>query len=188
MEVRPGSMGRPVPGHEVAVIDADGVVVGAGRRSAQIAVRRPDPVMFLGYWGQPEATSAKFTGEWMRTGDLGRADEDGYLWFHARDDDVITSGAYRIGPGEVEDCLLRHPAMAMAAVVGIPDPVRTQLVKAFVVLAPGATASEALTAELQAFVRSRLAAHEYPRMIEYMDSLPLTATGKVMRRELRARG
>ncbi len=144
--------------------------------------------MFLGYWGQPDATEAKFTGDWMRTGDLARADDDGYLWYHARDDDVITSGAYRIGPGEVEDCLLRHPAVAMAAVVGIPDPIRTQIVKAFVVLAPAWHGSDALTTELQAHVRGRLAAHEYPREIEYIDALPLTATGKVMRRELRARG
>jgi acetyl-CoA synthetase len=187
MEVRPGSMGRPVPGHDVGVIDDDGTVVAPGTVGS-IAVRRPDPVMFLGYWGDPEATEAKFTGDWMRTGDLGRADEDGYLWYHARDDDVITSGAYRIGPGEVEECLLRHPAVAMAAVVGVPDPIRTQVVKAFVVLAAGVTTSDALTAELQAHVRARLAAHEYPREIEYIDALPLTATGKVMRRELRARG
>ena len=186
-DVRPGSMGRPVPGHDVAIVDDHGAVVAPGTVGS-IAVRRPDPVMFLGYWGRPEATDAKFTGDWMRTGDLGRADEDGYLWYQARDDDVITSGAYRIGPGEVEDSLLQHPAVAMAAVVGIPDPVRTQIVKAFVVLAPGAVASDALTAELQAHVRSRLAAHEYPRQIEYLDALPLTATGKVIRRELRARG
>jgi acetyl-CoA synthetase len=119
---------------------------------------------------------------------MGSADDDGYLWFQARDDDVITSGAYRIGPGEVEDCLLRHPSVVMAAVVGVPDPIRTQAVKAFVVLAPATVGDDRLTAELQAFVRSRLAAHEYPRVIEYVDSLPLTATGKLIRRELRARG
>ena len=187
MDVRPGSMGRPVPGHDVAVIDDDGVAVAPGI-VGEIAIRRPDPVMFLGYWNQPEATAAKFAGDWLRTGDRGSADEDGYVWYQARDDDVITSGAYRIGPGEIEDCLLRHPAVAMAAVVGIPDPIRTQAIKAFVVLVPGAAGDEALTTELQGFVRERLGAHEYPRAIEYLDALPLTATGKVMRRELRARG
>ncbi len=144
--------------------------------------------MFLGYWNQPAATAAKFVGDWLRTGDRGSADVDGYLWYQARDDDVITSGAYRIGPGEIEDCLLRHPAVAMAAAVGIPDPIRTQVVKAFIVLNPGVVADDRLTADLQELVRTRLAAHEYPRVIEYVEALPLTATGKVIRRELRARG
>jgi acetyl-CoA synthetase len=187
MEVRPGSMGRPVPGHDVAILDEDGVVLPPGD-IGEIAVRRPDPVMFLSYWSQPAATVAKFTGDWMRTGDRGSADDDGYFWYQARNDDVITSGAYRIGPGEIEDCLLRHEAVALAAVVGIPDPVRTQIIKAFIVLASGVAPSESLTAELQRFVRNRLGAHEYPRAIEYIDALPLTSTGKVMRRELRARG
>ncbi len=186
MPVKPGSMGRPVPGHEVAVIADDGEPLPAGE-VGEIAVRRPDPVMFLGYWNRPDATRDKFTGDWMRTGDRGWADEDGYYWYQARNDDLITSGSYRIGPGEIEDCLLRHPAVAMAAVIGVPDPLRTQIVKAFVVLAPGAVASPALTAQIQDFVRTRLAAHEYPREIEYLDALPMTATGKVMRRELRAR-
>ncbi|HVA86916.1 MAG TPA: acyl-CoA synthetase [Candidatus Saccharimonadales bacterium] len=187
MPVRAGSMGRPVPGHDVAVIDSDGQCVAAGV-VGEIAVRRPDPVMFLGYWNRPEATRDKFVGDWLQTGDRGRADEDGYLWFQARADDVITSGGYRIGPGEIEGCLLGHPAVAMAAVVGVPDPIRTERVKAFVVLAAGRKPSAALTAELQDFVRTRLAAYEYPREVEYLDALPLTATGKVIRRELRARG
>jgi acetyl-CoA synthetase len=187
MPVRAGSMGRPVPGHEVAVIDDDGRVLPAGE-IGEIAVVRPDPVMFLGYWGRPDATAAKFTGDWMRTGDRGSIDADGYIWYQARNDDVITSAGYRIGPGEIEDCLLRHPAVGMAAAVGIPDPDRTEVVKAFIVLAPGVVASDALTAELQAHVRQRLAAHEYPRAIEYVTELPLTATGKVMRRVLRDRG
>ena len=184
--VRAGSMGRPVFGHDVAVIDEGGQAVGPGT-VGEVAVRRPDPVMFLRYWNQPEATAAKFTGDWMRTGDQARVDDDGYLWFQARTDDVITSGGYRIGPGEIEDCLLRHPSVGMVAVIGVPDPVRTEIVKAFVVPGPGVEPSERLTAELQAHVRERLAAHEYPRQIEYVDALPLTATGKVMRRELRAR-
>ncbi len=187
MPVRPGSMGRPVPGHEVAVISDAGDVLPPGE-VGEIAIRRPDPVMFLGYWGRPDATVAKFSGDWLRTGDRASVDPDGYLWYQARNDDVITSGGYRIGPGEIEDCLLGHPAVGMAAVVGLPDPVRTEIVKAFIVLAPGHAPSDALTAELQAWVRYRLAAHEYPRAVAYVEALPMTATGKVMRRELRALG
>ena len=180
MPIRPGSMGRAVPGHEVAIIDDDGAPVAAGV-VGEIAIARPDPVMFLGYWNRPEATLAKFSGDWLRTGDRASMDDDGYVWYQARNDDVITSGGYRIGPGEIEDCLIRHPAVAMVAVVGIPDADRTEIVKAFVVPAPGTMPS-------QAFVRERLAAHEYPRAIDYLSELPLTATGKVMRRELRALG
>jgi acetyl-CoA synthetase len=143
--------------------------------------------MFLEYWRNPEATARRFAGDWLLTGDTGRRDEDGYFRFVGREDDVITSGGYRIGPGEIEDCLLRHPAVAMAAVVGIPDPIRTERVKAFIVLDPGATASADLAAEIQGHVKTRLAAYEYPREIEFVDSLPLTATGKVMRRALRQR-
>jgi acetyl-CoA synthetase len=186
MDVRPGSMGRPVPGHDVAVIDDAGRVCPDGT-DGQIAVRRPDPVMFLEYWRNPQATADKFIGEWMVTGDLGRCDEDGYLRYVGRADDVITSAGYRIGPAEIEDCLLKHPAVAMAAAIGVPDPVRTETIKAFVVLTAGHAASATLAAELQAHVKGRLAAHEYPRDVEFVDSLPLTATGKIMRRELRAR-
>lgn len=186
MDVRPGSMGRPVPGHNVAILNEAGDVV-VPDEVGEIAVRRPDPVMFLRYWNQPEATSAKFIGDWMLTGDRGSADRDGYIRYLARNDDIITSGAYRIGPGEVEDCLLRHPAVAMTAVVGVADPVRTQIVKAFVVLRAGFLPSDGLTTELQSFVRHRLAAHEYPRIIEYVDAIPLTSTGKIVRRELRSR-
>jgi acetyl-CoA synthetase len=186
MEVRTGSMGRPVPGHTVAVVDPEGNPLPAGQ-SGSIAVRRPDPVMFLGYWNRPEDTAAKFAGDWLLTGDLGRIDGDGYLWYVGRDDDVITSAGYRIGPGEVEECLMRHPAVALAAVVGVPDPIRTEIVKAFIVLRPEARPSEALAREVQEFVRSRLAAHEYPRAVEFVGELPMTATGKIMRRVLRAR-
>jgi acetyl-CoA synthetase len=186
MPVRAGSMGRPIPGHDVAVIDDTGAVRSPGE-TGQIAVRRPDPVMFLGYWRNPEATAAKFIGDWMVTGDLGRQDADGYVHYVGRTDDVITSAGYRIGPGEIEDCLLKHPAVAMAAAVGVPDAVRTETIKVFAVLAPEAVPGPALVAELQAHVRGRLAAHEYPREIEFVDSLPMTATGKIMRRELRAR-
>jgi len=186
MPIKPGSMGRAVPGHAVEVVDDDGRPLPAGE-VGQIAVRRPDPVMFLEYWRNPEATAAKFAGEWCLTGDLARRDDEGYFHFVGRKDDVITSAGYRIGPGEVEDCLMKHPAVAMAAVVGMPDPLRTEIVKAFVVLRSGARPGEALAREIQAFVRTRLAAHEYPREVAFVNSLPLTATGKVMRRVLRAR-
>ena len=152
-----------------------------------IAVRRPDPVMFLGYWNNPEATAAKFVGDWLLTGDQGVQDGDGWFRFVGRDDDVITSAGYRIGPGEIEDCLLRHPAVAMAAVIGLPDALRTEAVTAIVVPAPGVTGDAAMAAELQTHVKTRLAAHSYPRQIIFQDALPLTATGKVMRGELRKR-
>jgi acetyl-CoA synthetase len=184
---RPGAIGRTVPGHNVAVIRADGSVCDAGELG-QIAVRRPDPVMFLEYWGMPEATRDKFIGDWMTTGDQGVADADGYVQFVGRDDDVITSAGYRIGPGEIEDCLIRHPAVALAAVVGKPDPVRTEIVKAFIVLKGGHAPSDALAAEISDFVKTRLSAHEYPREVAFIDAMPMTTTGKVIRRRLRAMG
>jgi len=183
---RPGAMGKPVPGHDVAVIRRDGTPCAPGELG-QVAVRRPDPVMFLEYWGRPDATREKFIGDWMTTGDQGVVDEDGYLTFVGRDDDVITSSGYRIGPGEIEDCLIRHPAVALAAVVGKPDPVRTEIVKAFIVLKEDVPASEALAAEIQGFVRTRLSAHEYPREVAFIDEMPMTTTGKVIRRLLRER-
>ncbi len=182
---RPGAIGKAVPGHEVAVIRPDGSICTAGEEG-QIAVRRPDPVMFLGYWNNPAATAAKFIGDWMTTGDEGVQDEDGYVRFIGRGDDVITSSGYRIGPGEIEDCLLGHPAVALAAAVGKPDKLRTEIVKAFVVLKPGQAGSPALVSELQNFVRARLSAHEYPREIAFRDELPMTTTGKIIRRLLRA--
>lgn len=184
--VRPGSMGRAVPGHDVRVVDERGNPVADGTVGA-IAIRRPDPVMFLRYWNNERATAEKFAGDYLLTGDLGRRDEDGYLWFLGRADDVITSAGYRIGPSEIEDCLIKHPAVALAAAVGVPDPMRTEIVKAFIVLRPGYTRNEELTRDIQAFVKQRLSAHEYPRAVEFVDELPMTATGKIMRRELRRR-
>jgi acetyl-CoA synthetase len=184
---RPGFIGKPVPGHRVAVIRSDGSVCEPGELG-QIAVLRPDPVMFLGYWNRPEATRQKFLGDWMTTGDQGETDAEGYVRFVGRDDDVITSAGYRIGPTEIEDCLMRHPAVALAAVVGKPDALRTEIVKAFLVLRPDFAPGEALRAEIRDFVRARLSAHEYPREIEFVRELPLTTTGKVIRRDLRARG
>jgi acetyl-CoA synthetase len=181
---RPGAIGKPVPGHTVAIIDGEGRALPAGE-IGQIAVKRPDPVMFLQYWGKPEATRDKFTGDWMTTGDQGVMDADGYVHFVGRDDDVITSAGYRIGPGEIEDCLLGHPAVALAAAIGKPDPLRTEIVKAFIVLKDGHAPSDALAAELQGFVKERLSAHEYPREIAFIDQMPMTTTGKIIRRLLR---
>jgi acetyl-CoA synthetase len=184
--VSSGAIGKPVPGHTVAVIRPDGSLC-APEEEGQIAVLRPDPVMFLGYWNNPKATAEKFIGDWMQTGDQGIIDAQGYIRFVGRDDDVITSSGYRIGPGEIEDCLIRHEAVSLAAVVGKPDALRTEIVKAFVVLKVGFEASDALKADIQSFVRTRLSAHEYPREIDFIDALPLTTTGKVIRRLLRDR-
>jgi acetyl-CoA synthetase len=182
----PGAIGLPVPGHEVAAIREDGTVCAPGE-TGQIAIRRPDPVMFLEYWRRPDATWEKFIGDWMTTGDQGSMDDDGYFHFVGRDDDVITSSGYRIGPGEIEDCLIRHPAVALAAAVGKPDELRTEIVKAFVVLKPGHAPSPELANEIQAFVRTRLSAHEYPREVAFIEEMPMTTTGKVIRRLLRDR-
>ncbi len=184
--LRVGSMGKAVPGHRVAVIDRDGNAMKPGE-TGQIAVMRPDPVMFLEYWGRPEATRDKFIGDWMTTGDQGTMDEDGYFTFVGRDDDVITSSGFRIGPGEIEDCLIGHPAVALAAAVGKPDPLRTEIVKAFIVLKKDYAPSDALAAEIQTYVKTRLSGHEYPREVAFIDDMPMTTTGKVIRRLLRER-
>ncbi len=191
---RPGSMGRAYPGHRVAVIDDHGHECPRGT-PGDVAVHRndihghPDPVFFLGYWRNPEATRAKFTGDmhnsWCRTGDMAVMDADGWLWYQGRGDDMFKSAGYRIGPSEIENCLVKHPAVANAAVVPKPDPDRGALVKAYVVLAPGHTADETLVSILQEHVRERLAPYEYPKEIEFVDALPMTTTGKVQRRVLR---
>jgi acetyl-CoA synthetase len=183
--IRPGWTGTAIPGHTVDIVDEDGRVLPPGE-TGSIAIRRPDPVMFIGYWRNEAATLAKFRGDWLVTGDLGMRDAAGYFRFVGRDDDVITSGGYRIGPGEIEACLQRHPAVAMAAAVGMPDAIRTELVKAVIVLNDTHRPSDALAAEIQDFVRTRLAAHEYPRIVEFATELPMTATGKIIRRALRA--
>ncbi|MGE4611924.1 MAG: acyl-CoA synthetase [Paracoccaceae bacterium] len=184
-EPRPGSIGKPVPGHEVAIVDEDGNVLPAGE-VGEIAVLRPDMSMFLGYWNNPEKTAEKFVGDWMLTGDIGRMDDDGYYHFSSRTDDVITSAGYRIGPSEIEDCLVGHPSVLMAGVIGKPDAVRTEIVKAYIVL--NGEGSEDLKAELVARVRARISPHVAPREIEFIDELPMTATGKILRRELKNRG
>jgi acetyl-CoA synthetase len=181
-----GAIGRPVAGHTVGIIDNEGNELKAGE-IGQIAVKRPDPVMFLEYWGKPEATRDKFIGDWLTTGDQGVMDYEGYVSFVGRDDDVITSAGFRIGPGEIEDCLIRHPAVALAAAVGKPDALRTEIVKAFIVLKEGFAASDALASDIQGFVKTRLSAHEYPREVAFIEDMPMTTTGKVIRRLLRER-
>jgi acetyl-CoA synthetase len=199
---RAGSMGRPYPGHRVAVIDDAGREVPPGV-PGDVAVNRldvhgdPDPIFFLGYWKNAEATQRKFTGDWCRTGDLATRDADGYLWYQGRADDVFKAAGYRIGPSEIENCLVKHPAVINAAVVPKPDADRGALVKAYVVLAPNVLEARAVTtrgqndfdaeliADLQMHVKGKLAPYEYPKEIEFIDALPMTTTGKVQRRVLR---
>ena len=184
MPIRPGSIGRAVPGHVAAIVDNAGQEKPPGTTS-NIAFRSPNPVMMLEYWLNPEATCDKYVNGWLITGDLGMCDEDGYFWFQGRADDVITSGGYRIGPSEIEDAVARHPAVVMAAAIGVPDPVRTESIKAFVVLKEGFRGSPELVDEIRSFVREHLAKHEVPRDVEFVDALPMTTTGKILRRELR---
>jgi len=191
---RPGSMGKGYPGHRVAVIDEAGNECPVDV-PGDVAVHRldvhgePDPVFFLGYWKNDASTRAKYTGDmansWCRTGDLATRDADGYLWYQGRADDVFKAAGYRIGPSEIENCLVKHPAVANAAVVPKPDAERGAVVKAYVVLAPGHVAGDGLVKQLQSHVKGKLAPYEYPKEIEFIDSLPMTTTGKVQRRVLR---
>lgn len=181
--VRPGSLGRALPGTRVAILDENGQpVVG---KSGEIAVDKHHPLRMIEYWRKPQATDEKHLGDWLLSGDLGVMDEDGYVWFESRKDDVINSAGYRIGPGEIENCLGSHAAVAMAAVIGVPDERRGQVPKAFVVLREGVAPTEDLKDELRTYVRTRLAPHEMPRDIDFIDDLPRTTTGKIMRRALR---
>ena len=198
---KPGSMGKGYPGHQVAIIDETGQLCPPGT-PGEVAVNRfdvhgqPDPVFFLGYWNNAKATQAKYTGDWCRTGDMAVADEDGYLWYQGRTDDMFKAAGYRIGPGEIENCLVKHPAVQNAAVVPKPDADRGAVVKAYVVLSPDwlarrpsgvqqADFDDAVRRELQAHVKGLLAPYEYPKEIEFIDQLPMTTTGKVQRRVLR---
>jgi acetyl-CoA synthetase len=189
---KPGAMGRPYPGHRVAVIDDDGNELPPGE-AGEVAVNRiapdgtPDPVFFIEYAGNPEATRAKYTGDWCRTGDVAERDADGDLWYRGRADDMFKAAGYRIGPSEIENCLVRHAAVANAAVVPSPDEERGNVVKAFIVLAPGHSPSRALEDDIRAHVRGKLAPYEYPKEIEFIDALPMTTTGKVQRKVLRER-
>jgi len=185
--IRPGSMGKATPGFDVRIVNERGEEQPRGSRGI-IGVRQPNPCTMLGYWKNEEATAGKFAGEFLLTGDLGVQDEDGYFWYVSREDDVITTAGYRVGPSEIEHTLMKHPAVAMSAVVGIPDPVRTESIKAWIVLRPGFAPNDALAREIQDFVKVQLAAHEYPRFVQFTETLPMTATGKVLRRELRTLG
>ncbi|MDA8260121.1 MAG: AMP-binding protein [Betaproteobacteria bacterium] len=195
---KPGAMGRGYPGHQLGVLDDEGNPVAPGEMG-EVCVQRScngemDPVFMLGYWNNPQATAEKFFGggiddpqAWGRTGDLAKMDEDGVLWYQGRSDDMFKSAGYRIGPGEIENCLVKHAAVANAAVIGVPDETRGTVVKAFIVLQAGETPSAELEASLQQHVRKYLAPYEYPKIIEFIDALPMTTTGKVQRRLLRGR-
>jgi len=184
---RPGAMGQAYPGHRICLLDESGNEVADGE-VGEIAVRRTgDPVMFLEYWRNAKATAAKFSGDWGRTGDLASRDDDGFFWYKGRTDDMIKSAGYRVGPAEIENCLLKHAAVANAAVIGVPDRERGEVIRACIVLTAGIAASEALKDEIQEHVRVRLASYQYPREIEFLDALPMTTTGKVQRRLLRER-
>ncbi|MBX2839996.1 MAG: AMP-binding protein [Gammaproteobacteria bacterium] len=186
MPVRPGSMGKAYPGHKVAIMGPDGTLLPDGQEG-EIVAHKDDPVHFLGYWKNPEATASKYTGDWFHLGDIGYRDAEGYLWFVGRADDVISSAGYRIGPGEIEDCVLKHPAVQQVAAIGVPDPdgIRGDVVKLCIVLNPEIEPSSTLEKEIQTQVRTQLAAYEYPRQIEFMEALPMTTTGKIKRMELR---
>jgi acetyl-CoA synthetase/medium-chain acyl-CoA synthetase len=177
-------MGKPAPGYDVRVIDVDGRETPVGEEG-DIALRGDAPALFAGYWNQPEETAAVYRGEWYVTGDRAVQDEDGYIWFTGRADDVILSAAYRIGPFEVESALLEHAAVAESAVVGKPDRDRGQIVKAFVVLRAEHAGGDDLARELQDHVKRVTAPYKYPREIEFVDSLPKTRSGKIRRVELR---
>lgn len=182
--IRPGSMGKPYPGHVIELLDEQGQPVALGE-VGEIVARAEDPTLFLGYWGQLGVPDSLRLGQGLRTRDLARMDEDGYLWYQGRNDDLIKSAGYRIGPAEVEDALLKHPAVAEAAVVASPDEQRGSIVKAFVRLREGSVASESLVSELQTLVKRDLAAYKYPRLVEFVQSFPLTSSGKIRRAELR---
>jgi acetyl-CoA synthetase len=190
--VKPGSMGRPYPGHRIAVIDADGAEVAQGA-VGDVALNRlgtdgtPDPVFFLEYWNNPQATADKYTGDWCRTGDQASRDADGYLWYQGRSDDMFKVSGYRVGPTEIENCLVKHPAVGNCAVVPSPDATRGSVVKAFVLLAPGHAPSEALKDSIREHVKTHLAPYQQPREIEFVSELPMTTTGKVQRKVLRDR-
>ena len=186
LPIRPGSMGKPFPGHDLRVIGEDGAELPPGE-VGELALRGRPPSLFREYWKSPEETAACQRGEWYLTGDRARRDDDGYLWFVGRADDVIISAGYRIGPFEVESALLEHPAVVESAVVASPDPVRGEIVKAFVVLRPEHTPGEALVHELQEHVKRVTAPYKYPRAIEFVESLPKTVSGKIRRVELRER-
>jgi acetyl-CoA synthetase len=183
----PGSMGRAYPGRRVAIIDDEGNEQEDGIVGEIASWKTDDPSLFIGYWGQPGVPAKMQLGNWLRTGDLAKRDGQGYFWYQGRNDDLIKSAGYRIGPAEVEDSLVKHELVAEAAVIGKPDPERGAVVKAFVRLMPGVSASDELARKLKDHVKTNLAAYKYPREIEFVDSFPLTSSGKIRRGELRRR-
>jgi acetyl-CoA synthetase len=184
MNIVAGAIGKAVPGHQVEIITDGGDIARAGELG-EIAIRCPDPVMFIEYWGDPQATRKKFSGDWMRTGDYGTKDESGYFWFTGRQDDLVESGGYRIGPGEVEDCLMKHAAVKLVGVIGVPDEIRGEIVKAYIVLKEGIEPDALLQDSIQQHVKSKLEAHAYPREVEFIRQMPMTKTGKILKQELR---
>ncbi len=184
MPIVQGAIGKAVPGHHVEILNPAGEVA-ATNEVGEICVKRPDPVMFLEYWNNPEATAGKFVGQWMKTGDLGRKDENGHFWFTGRADDLIESGGYRIGPGEIEECLMKHEAVALVCVLGVPDPVRGQVVKAFIVPKSGFHADKSLEESIRNHVKGKLEAHAYPRSIQFLEEMPMTKTGKILKNKLK---
>lgn len=184
MEVVQGSIGKAIPGHVVEIINEKGEIVKPGELG-EIAVKCPDPVMFLEYWKNPKATKERFIGGWMRTGDYGTKDKDGYFRFTGREDDIIESGGFRIGPGEIEDCLMKHEAVALVGVIGVPDKIRGEIIKAFIVPKEGIKVDKALEENIKEHVKTKLEAQAYPREIEFMQDMPRTKSGKILRSELR---
>lgn len=187
MTVKPGSMGLPLPGCTMAVVDDAGREVGPDVVGHVGMKPHPEGYYSLGYWNDADRDRETYRGDWMTCGDLARRDADGYFWFEGRADDVIKSAGYRIGPFEVESAILKHPAVAEAAVVGKPDPLRGQIVKAYVVLKPGREARSGLEAEIAEVVKTQVGRHQYPREVEFLDRLPKTETGKIQRFLLRRR-
>ena len=180
MNIVPGAIGKAVPGHVVEIIDEDGKIA-KHNELGEIGVKGPDPVMFLEYWKNPQATKDKFIGQWLRTGDYGRKDENGNLWFSGRQDDIIESGGFRIGPGEVEDCLMKHEAVALVGVIGVSDPIRGEIVKAFILPKVGVRPDKALEESIRDHVKTRLEAHAYPREVVFLKKMPQTKTGKILK-------
>jgi acetyl-CoA synthetase len=184
MDLVPGAIGKAVPGHVVEIIDKEGKI-SKYDELGEIAVKGPDPVMFLEYWRNPQATREKYIGEWLRTGDYGRKDKNGNLWFSGRQDDIIESGGFRIGPGEVEECLMKHRSVALVGVIGVSDPIRGEIVKAFILPQEGVRPDKALEESIKAHVKKRLEAHAYPREVVFLKEMPMTKTGKILKQELR---
>ncbi|MBC8442421.1 MAG: AMP-binding protein [Deltaproteobacteria bacterium] len=185
MEVFPGSMGRAIPGHTVGIINPDGEEVASGEYG-EIAIQRPDPSLFLEYWQNQEATQKKYNGDWFLTGDFGYKDKSGYFWFVGREDDVIETGGFRVGPGEIEDAVMKHEAVEMAAAIGIPHEIKGEVVKAYIILRKNVLISPALEQSIKDHVRNKLEAWAYPKEIEFVTELPIGNTGKVLKKELKA--